>query len=105
MALGIVAILAGSFPAAPVDAEYFARSPAQLVAMGDRGVSADKELQGHKAYPACSPGLGCLAFIVIAEEALATAPFGAIIESVDTARLATRAVAPPLPPPKPVTLA
>jgi hypothetical protein len=105
MVLAIAAILASAFPAAPIHAEYFAGSSAQTIAMNDHAVSADKKVQDHKAHPACSPGLGCLAFIVLAEEALAITPFSAIIKNVDTARLATRAVAPPLPPPRPVILA
>jgi len=105
MVLGVAAILVSAFPAASIHAEHFAGSSAQAIAMSDHAVSADKKLQGHKAHPACSPGLSCFAFIVVAEEALAITPFSAIIKNVDTARLATRTVAPPQPPPKSVTLA
>ena len=104
MVLGIVAILAASFPAAPIHAEHFSSSPALMIAMSDHAVSDDMKVQDYKAHPACNPGFGCLAFTVVAEDALAIKPFSAIIKRGDTARLATRTVAPPLPPPKSVTL-
>lgn len=98
--LSVAIILTGGFPASSSHAERIAS-----VHASDHDVPADKKAQHHMAHPACSPGLGCLAFTVLAEEALAITPLSAIIERVDIARLATRTVAPPLPPPKSVTLA
>lgn len=103
--LSVAVILTGGFPASSSHAERIASVHAQSIAMSDHAVPADKKAQHHMAHPACSPGLGCLAFTVLAEEALAITPLSAIIERVDIARLATRTVAPPLPPPKSVTLA
>lgn len=103
-ALILLVILVGGFPAPSGHAERIASVHAQSMAMSDHAVPADKKAQDLKAHPACDPGLGCFAFIVLVEEALAITPFSAIIMNVDIARLATRTVAPPLPPPKPATL-
>ena len=103
--LSVAVILTGGFPAPSSHAERIASVHAQSMAMSDHAVPADKKVQDHKAHPACNPGLGCFAFIVLAKEASALSPFCSIFECVDIAQLATRTVAPPLPPPKIIILA
>ena len=102
--LGIAIILASSFPASPIHVEHFVGSDAQVIAVNDHAVPADKKVQDHKTHASCNPGVGCFAFTVPAEEASMLNPFGITIERAEIAKLVTRIVAPPLPPPKIIIL-
>ncbi len=102
--LGIAIILASSFPASPIHVEHFAGGDAQVIAVNDHAVPADKKVQDHKTHAFCNPGAGCFAFIVPAEGASALTPCSAVIVRADIAKLVTRIVAPPLPPPKIIIL-
>ena len=98
--LGIAIILAGVFPASATHVGHFASDQAQVMAMSDQAVPADKKVQDQKDHAICGPGVGCFAFTVPAEETSARLPFMAVFERFDTTQLVTRIVAPPLPPPK-----
>jgi hypothetical protein len=102
--LGIAIILASVFPTSAMHVEHFANDYAQVIAMSDHAIPADKKVQDHKTHATCSPGAGCFAFTVPAEETSALTPFRAVIECFDTVQLMTRIVAPPLPPPKIIIL-
>lgn len=102
--LGIAIILASAVPASSVDVEHCANNDAQVIAMSDHAVPADKKVQDHKANATCNPGAGCFAFTVPAEEVSTRIPRAATIEIADMTQLVTRIVAPPLPPPKIIIL-
>ena len=104
LATSIAIILASVFPASAMHADHIASDHAQVMAMSDHANPADKKAQDHKAHAICSPGVGCFAFTIPAEESSALTPFRVIIERFDTMQLVTRIVAPPLPPPKIIIL-
>ena len=103
--LGFVIIFADVFPVLPAHAEHFSNSQAQAVAVSDHAVPSGEEVQDHQIHPVCNPGMGCFACTVPAEEVAATTfQHSVVIGLTDTAQLVTRTVAPPLPPPKIISL-
>ena len=98
--LGVAIILAGVSPASATHVGHFVSDQAQMTVMNDHAVPADKKVQDYEDHAICGPGVGCLTFIVPAEEACALVPFSAVFGRFDAVKLTTRIVAPPLPPPK-----
>ncbi len=97
---GIAIILAGVCPASSMQVEHFASNHVHANAMSDHAIPAGKNRQAHKAHAACNSAVGCFVLTAPAEEASTLTLLGVTIERTDTAKLATRTVAPPLPPPK-----
>ena len=102
---GIAIVLASVISTSSMHVEDFASSGAQVVAMSEHAVPAGKKDQVHKAHTSCNPGMSCFAVPAPAEDASALTPLLAAMELADIARLVTRAVIPPLPPPKIIILA
>jgi hypothetical protein len=102
--LGIAIFLASVFPASAMHVEHFASNQTHLTAVSNQSVPTENKAHDHKAHATCSVGMCSFAFIVPAEVISTPIPFSVIIEPADIAQLATRIVAPPLPPPKIIIL-
>lgn len=98
--LCLTMIAATGVSISPVHAGNASSRLEQAQVLDDHVVPAGQKALDHKAVLACSPGIGCIAVTLPAHPAIARVAAAEAVAGADVAQLASRTIAPPLPPPK-----
>jgi hypothetical protein len=102
--LSVAIILIGNISVPAGHMGHDRESQVMSIAHVDRTAPGDHKAGDQKLLPACSSGMNCLTFIVPAVSATAAALLPMAIGRARHTQLAATVVAPPLPPPKSVSL-